>query len=94
MNTYIYIIYIYIYINNIFSFYYPLSLPTTFALIALTSITADRYVVANGHYGRTCAEKPGPFHNTDPLSRLLIGQIGGKNEARSALLINICKTAR
>jgi len=37
----------------------------TFIPIALTPITADGYVVANSHYGRACAEKPDPSHNTD-----------------------------
>jgi len=49
MNTYM-CVYIYIYINNIFSFY-PWGLSAkTFTPIALTPITADRYVIANGHY--------------------------------------------
>jgi len=51
--------------NNYLSFY-PLSLPAElFVPIALTPITADRYVIANSHYGRACVEKPGPSHNTD-----------------------------
>jgi len=33
-----------------------LGLPVkTFALIALTLVTADKYAVANGHYSRACA---------------------------------------
>jgi len=44
---------IYIYIYTQFFPFYPLGLPAkTFVFIALTPITADRYVVTNGHYSR------------------------------------------
>jgi len=39
-------------------------LAKTCAPIALTPVTADRYVVINSHYDRAYAEKPGPSHNT------------------------------
>jgi len=60
MNKFIYI-YIYVYINNFF-----LSVGSVyqnFRTHSTTPVTADRYVIANGHYDRTCAEKPSPSHN-------------------------------
>jgi len=54
----------------------PLSLPPkTFAPVVLTTVTADRYVVANSHYGRAYTEKPGPSHNTGVLLLLTFGYI-------------------
>jgi len=53
---------LYIYINNFF-FSSVESARQNFRAHS-TPVTADRYVVANGHYGRACAKKPGLSHNT------------------------------